>query len=226
MGYDISFLVCSGVLNLFLARGCKGFILRYSLVCARDFLRRFLNIFQNFRGYNDEIAKKVQKAELGPYAYEEHMPVWLREQLETGSTIPKPLRPSSSRKIVPIDMPNNETTRIINILSELCTQDNSVEAVYLCHPGVQYISKTKREGNFCGYRNIQMLISYFLCTETEDHDMFMGKMPSVLVLQQLIEDAWEKGFNSDGRVETGGIKGTRKYIGTPEVCTGRVDSFS
>ena len=172
------------------------------------------------------MAKIVQKAELGPYAYEEQMPVWLREQLETGSTVSKTLRPNSDRKIVHIDMPNNETTRIINILSKLCTQDSSVEAAYLCHPGVQYISKTKREGNFCGYRNIQMLISYILYTQTEGHDMFMGKMPSVLVLQQLIEDAWEKGFNSVGRVETGGIKGTRKYIGTPEVCTVRVGSFS
>ena len=33
----------------------------------------------------------------------------------------------------------------------------------------------------------------------------------------MIEQAWDMGFNSSGRIETGGIKGTRKYIGTPEV---------
>ena len=32
----------------------------------------------------------------------------------------------------------------------------------------------------------------------------------------MIESAWDKGINDTGRVETGGIRGTRKYIGTPE----------
>ena len=31
-----------------------------------------------------------------------------------------------------------------------------------------------------------------------------------------VEKAWDKGINSRGRAETGGIRGTRKYIGTPE----------
>ncbi len=33
----------------------------------------------------------------------------------------------------------------------------------------------------------------------------------------MIESAWDKGINDTGRIETGGIRGTRKYIGTPEV---------
>lgn len=33
----------------------------------------------------------------------------------------------------------------------------------------------------------------------------------------MIEDAWDAGINLEGRIETGGIRGTRKYIGTPEV---------
>lgn len=32
----------------------------------------------------------------------------------------------------------------------------------------------------------------------------------------MIEDAWDQGFNESGRVQTGGIRGTRKHIGTPE----------
>ena len=32
----------------------------------------------------------------------------------------------------------------------------------------------------------------------------------------MIEEAWEKGINSQGKVETGGVRMTRKYIGTPE----------
>ncbi|KAL8976058.1 MAG: hypothetical protein Q9177_006925, partial [Variospora cf. flavescens] len=35
-------------------------------------------------------------------------------------------------------------------------------------------------------------------------------------LQELIESAWDRGINAVGKVETGGIRGTRKYIGTPE----------
>lgn len=39
----------------------------------------------------------------------------------------------------------------------------------------------------------------------------------MLDLQELIESAWDRGINTTGKVETGGIRGTRKYIGTPEV---------
>lgn len=41
--------------------------------------------------------------------------------------------------------------------------------------------------------------------------------PSVLELQDMIERAWDMGFNSHGRIVTGGIRGTRKHIGTSEV---------
>jgi hypothetical protein len=36
-------------------------------------------------------------------------------------------------------------------------------------------------------------------------------------LQESIETAWDKGINQIGRIQTGGIQDTRKYIGTPEV---------
>ena len=38
-------------------------------------------------------------------------------------------------------------------------------------------------------------------------------------MQTWIEAAWDQGINQLGRQETGGIKGTRKWIGTPEVST-------
>lgn len=46
---------------------------------------------------------------------------------------------------------------------------------------------------------------------------FGGKVPTILELQNYIEKAWDLGINVQGRIETGGIRGTRKYIGTPEV---------
>jgi len=49
------------------------------------------------------------------------------------------------------------------------------------------------------------------------HETFGGKLPSIFQIQDYIEGAWDHGINVQGRIETGGIRGTRKYIGTPEV---------
>jgi hypothetical protein len=44
-----------------------------------------------------------------------------------------------------------------------------------------------------------------------------GNIPTIFQIQDWVESAWDNGINTQGRIETGGIKGTRKYIGTPEV---------
>ena len=62
-----------------------------------------------------------------------------------------------------------------------------------------------------------MMVSYIQQTRSEGHDCFSSKIPGVLQLQNMIEQAWDSGINEVGRLETGGIRGTRKYIGTPEV---------
>ena len=49
------------------------------------------------------------------------------------------------------------------------------------------------------------------------HEAFDNSIPSIFQIQDLIEAAWAKGYGLSGMVETGGIRGTRKYIGTPEV---------
>jgi len=72
-------------------------------------------------------------------------------------------------------------------------------------------------GGFCGYRNIQMLISYIVGAEAFGAELFGNRVPPVFDIQDLIEAAWDMGYNPQGRIETGGIKGTRKFIGTPEV---------
>jgi hypothetical protein len=72
-------------------------------------------------------------------------------------------------------------------------------------------------GGFCGYRNIQMLMSYIIGTQAEGAHHFEGnKLPSVFQIQDMIEDAWDKGINSHARYDTGGVRMTRKYIGTCE----------
>lgn len=62
-----------------------------------------------------------------------------------------------------------------------------------------------------------MVISYIISTQSQGHYHFGGKIPSIFQIQEFIEHAWDMGINKQGRVETGGILGTRKYIGTPEV---------
>ncbi|RWA11147.1 hypothetical protein EKO27_g3963 [Xylaria grammica] len=75
---------------------------------------------------------------------------------------------------------------------------------------------TSAEGGFCGYRNIQMLSSYIVGAHAEGTDALSGRIPSIFRIQDYIENAWDMGINANGRIETGGVKGTRKYIGTPE----------
>lgn len=116
----------------------------------------------------------------------------------------------------------NETSQVIPALAELCRHDPTVQRVFFCSPRVRHIFKFIREGGFCGYRNIQMLISHIIDARLSGHEHFSGRIPSILELQTMIEQAWDMGFNSSGRIETGGIKGTRKYIGTPEVCTSSI----
>lgn len=74
-------------------------------------------------------------------------------------------------------------------------------------------------GGFCGYRNIQMLVSNMAPLKVKGYDKFEGKVPTIFQIQDYIENAWDSGYNSSGREETGGIKGTRKYIGTPDVSS-------
>jgi hypothetical protein len=81
-------------------------------------------------------------------------------------------------------------------------------------------------GGFCGYRNIQMMTSYIIGVESQGYEHFNGNIPTIFDIQDYIENAWDIGINSQGRIETGGIRGTRKYIGTPDVSMIQLLSFS
>jgi hypothetical protein len=62
-----------------------------------------------------------------------------------------------------------------------------------------------------------MMCSFIIHTKFKGHTHFRGVIPSIFQIQEDIETAWDRGINAEGRIETGGIRGTRKYIGTPEV---------
>lgn len=145
------------------------------------------------------------------------MPSWLRKMLQNGAKVTRLNKIGSNGSIFTDETVENETSRVIPVLIQLCQQDPSVQRAFFCSSQVRHIYKLQREGGFCGYRNIQMLISHIQEARRPGYEHFPGGTPSVFALQELIERAWEMGYNSSGKVETGGIKGTRKYIGTPEV---------
>jgi hypothetical protein len=109
-----------------------------------------------------------------------------------------------------------QSSGIIPVLEQLLEQSPTTEYAYVCSPCTQHISKLRREGSFCGYRNIQMLASYIIASGAKGAELFGDTFPTIFQIQDLVEHAWDAGYNTQGREETGGIRGTRKYIGTPE----------
>lgn len=137
----------------------------------------------------------VQKKELGPHAFEEQMP-------------------SKIANILQDEDNSNALSGVISNLACLLEHDSDIEVAYLCTDNALHVSKLPNEGaHFCGYRNIQMLWASLAAVDSR----LAPSRPSVLKLQALIEDAWDADINAHGRILTGGIKGTRKHVGTSEV---------
>lgn len=149
------------------------------------------------------------------------MPRWLHEQLAAGPKITVVNRIGRDGRLIKQEQVQNETPGVLPILAQLSALDRTVKEAFYCHPSTLHVGKTPKEGSFCGYRNIQMLISYIQGAKAQGHEEFSGRMPGILKIQELIENAWDRGINHVGRVQTGGIKDTRKYIGTPEVSPAR-----
>ncbi|KAI1765567.1 DUF1671-domain-containing protein [Hypoxylon sp. FL1150] len=132
--------------------------------------------------------KKLGRSELGRYHNEDQMPASLVALLKKGNF--------------------RSSTGVIPVIQQLLEQNRTTEYAYLCVSTARHIWKLEGEGSFCGYRNIQMLFA--------GAGLFGGVVPDIFEIQDMIEAAWDNGINSRGRIETGGIRGTRKFIGTPE----------
>lgn len=86
------------------------------------------------------------------------MPTWLYNELERGAKVTVSHQIGRDGELLRVETVANETRGIIPVLAQLCEHDHTLSNVYLCHPGVQYVTKTPKEGGFCGYRNIQMMV--------------------------------------------------------------------
>ncbi|OBT78486.1 hypothetical protein VF21_00977 [Pseudogymnoascus sp. 05NY08] len=188
---------------------------------AKESWREILNMPQSIVAPQVSSKSKSGKgrlgtAELGPHAYEEKMPAWLHNLLLSDGMPRTTTKLSSSGGIKTVKKIGNYVTGVLPVLETLVEQDPDTEYAYTCHPSVEHVSKLKNEGGFCGYRNIQMLTSYIVNNRSQGCYHFKEKMPTIFEIQEFIEHAWDVGINTVGRAETGGIIGTRKYIGTPE----------
>ncbi|KAK0754801.1 peptidase family C78-domain-containing protein [Schizothecium vesticola] len=141
--------------------------------------------------------RRLGKSQLGQHANEDRMPDSLVSLLKTG-------------------VGYNHLEGVVPVVAQMLQQSAATRNAYLCHPCVQHISKLRKEGGFCGYRNIQMLCSYIVSVGSPGYNNINRHIPSIFQIQDYIESAWDAGINTQGRIETGGIRGTRKYIGTPE----------
>ncbi|RYP66096.1 hypothetical protein DL770_008866 [Monosporascus sp. CRB-9-2] len=138
------------------------------------------------RSNEEDTRRRLGKAELGRYAHEDRMPDRLVSLLRNG-------RYFSSEGIIPV-------------IEQLLQQSPTTRYAYLCHPCVQHISKLRREGGFCGYRNIQMLASYIVGTDAPGAAQFHRKIPSIFRIQDYIENAWDMGINAHGSCEVQAFK--------------------
>lgn len=155
--------------------------------------------------------------ELGPYAFEKSMPQDVRRCLKNASKPSYECRIGPNGKLLREGIIYNETPRPVPILADLSALDPNTTTAYFCHKSVKHVHKIKCDGNFCGYWNIQMLLSWRLAV-IEDPAHGNLPLPNVLEMQDTIEAAWDAGTCSFGRTETGGIRNTRKWIGTHEAA--------
>ena len=145
------------------------------------------------------------------------MPPWLVKLLQDGAKVTTANIIGSDGSLRRRETVANETPNLVPILARLSQIDAAILRAFYCDPRVTHVAKLPKEGGFCGYRNIQMQISYILDAQAPGHQQFQSqRLPSILKLQDMIEDAWDRGYNTTARVETGGIRMTRKYIGTAE----------
>jgi len=165
----------------------------------------------NFRRQSE--PGRLGMRELGPHAFEKTMPRDVRQRLVNDALPREVTKLGRNNRLFQETVVENETAHIIPVLARLCAADETNRTSYFCHPSVKHIRKICCDGNFCGYWSIQMLLTFLQYTRSPPH---LRRLPNVLQMQDTIELAWNNNICSYSKTETGGIRGTRKWIGTAE----------
>lgn len=140
------------------------------------------------------------------------MPAQVRRRLIHGAEPQQINKIGRDGKVRRETVVENETTDLIPVLADVAALDSGTTATYLCHPSTKHIHKLECDGNFCGYWNIQVLMTYVQHMRPDGPQV----VPHVIQIQDIIEQAWKNGTCAYGKIETGGIMNTRKWIGTNE----------
>ncbi|KAK0258668.1 hypothetical protein B0A54_14025 [Friedmanniomyces endolithicus] len=151
---------------------------------------------------------------------------------------PSPISPRTAT-LLAAESDTNTLPAVLPQLSHLLSHSPNLQQAFLSHPSTPQVWKLfPTEGQWCGYRNLQMLLlalpSVLPATSPvlREPEYLKTKL-TIPHLQLLIETAWDQGFNAHSRDQLGGrLVGTTTFIGTPEAealllslgipCTGRV----
>jgi hypothetical protein len=148
------------------------------------------------------------------------MPKWLWNELQRGPGYIKTRVRGLDGRVIEELVPQNETRGLVPMLAHLSSTDEHVGFAYYCHPSVTHVCRTLHEGGFCGYRNLQMLLSYIRAARAPGYEALPPSTPVIPLMQDWIEEAWD--YQEDGelnRASVGRIKGTRKWIGSAEASS-------
>ncbi|KAG0350570.1 hypothetical protein BGZ54_003737, partial [Gamsiella multidivaricata] len=116
------------------------------------------------------------------------------------------------------------------MLLDISKAQGITRQAYLADPSVAFCQSDKSDRGWgCGYRNIQMMLSYVVQQASAHQDaihdtigddtdrQISSSIPTIPELQQQLEFAWEKGYDLSGaRQLNHKVRGTRKWIGTTE----------
>ncbi|XP_071801449.1 zinc finger-containing ubiquitin peptidase 1-like isoform X2 [Asterias amurensis] len=121
-----------------------------------------------------------------------------------------------------VDDGKSRTPGLIQKMTTFYTEQTlpGLSYVRLCNQADHFSSTYGDKGWGCGYRNLQILLSSLAHIAEYQRVVFNGQnaIPSIHKLQQLIQAAWTKGFDPQGREQLGGqLVNSRKWIGATEI---------
>ncbi|KAF9286768.1 hypothetical protein BGZ68_002570 [Mortierella alpina] len=169
--------------------------------------------------------KEVQTT--GQTTLESFMTRTPREIVTPRKSTETPLPP---RELLFIPSDSTSSTGIMNIIpkTRLLLEASRIQGVtkqaYLADPSVIFYQSDKTDRAWgCGYRNLQMMLSYVVnqgVTHQDHPSPASGDtttIPTISELQRQLEYAWQCGFDPPGAEQLRHkVEGTKKWIGTTE----------
>ncbi|KAF9964707.1 hypothetical protein BGZ70_006059 [Mortierella alpina] len=138
--------------------------------------------------------------------------------------------PPPPRELLFVPDASTSSIGVVNIIpkTRLLLEASKVQGVtrqaYLADPSVVFYQSDKTDRAWgCGYRNLQMMLSYVVSQGVARQDESFpasgaaATIPTITELQRQLEYAWQSGFDPPGAEQLRHkVEGTKKWIGTTE----------